>query len=505
VTKTCCSNLETPLSSRKTLMNRLARTAAAATLLAALVTAAFAQETGDQGAPPAATGPDTTTQIIENPPLSGLDEPSFEPGYGPRSYLLPRAQISQSVDTNASGSLGSNTTIKDVTRGVGALTLQEIWKTHPLDLDYSGGVTRYYGSGGKTYQLHSFAGTQRFLWRTGQLALRDSASYLPQGSFGFGSFGGAGAFSGGGGLGGLVGGGGIAGGGGAGVFGNTQFGALGNQPRVANMSIVDITQSISPRSTVVLSGGYGFTTFIDAPPGYLNSQQATGQVGYNYQVSRHDQLAVSYAYQEFHFPSAGAGSFNANVWQVMYGHRISGRLDVRFGGGPQWIHRNGFVQVLPGIFIPNKTSNLSGSGQASLTYVTSARTSMNLSYSHYTNPGSGFFAGSNTDAVHYGLNHSLTRRWNGTLDAGYSRNSRILSGPASLVQNANTYQYWFGGAALRRQLSRHFGAFASYQFESINFNSGFCAGSSNPNCSRDYGRHTGVIGLDWRPNPIRLD
>ena len=466
-------------------------------LMASWVAPGFAQETGDQGAPPAATGPDTTTGVIENPPLSGLDDPSFEPGYGPRSYLLPRAQVSEAVDTNSNGTLGSNTSINEVTRALGALTLQEVWKTHPLDIDYTGGVTRYHARGEKIYQVHSFAGTQRFLWRTGQLALRDSASYSPQASFGFGSFGGAGAVSGGGGLGGLVGGGGVTGGGGGNVFNNGQLGSLGNQPRVTNLSIIDITQSFSPRSSFLLAGGYGLTTFINAPAGYLNSQQITGQVGYTYQLSRKDQLALMYAFQEFHFPSAGSGSFNANIWQVLYGHRISGRLDIKFGGGPQWIRTNSILQ--------GNRSVISGSGHASLTYVTSARTNLHVTYSHYTNPGSGFFAGSNSDSIRLGLSHALTRRWNGTINTGYSRNSRILTQLSSLLNNAGTFQYWYAGAALRRQLSRQFGVFASYQFDKIGFDSGFCSGSPSPNCSRDSMRHVGVIGLDWRPHPIRLD
>src|SRR2546425_7490025 len=114
-------------------MNRLANTlriVSALTLLAGPLTVALAQATGDQGAPPAATGPDTTTQVIENPPLSGLDEPSFEPGYGARSYLIPKAQVSEAVDTNSAGHLGSRTAVRDVMRGLGSLTLQKMWKIH---------------------------------------------------------------------------------------------------------------------------------------------------------------------------------------------------------------------------------------------------------------------------------------------------------------------------------------------------------------------------------------
>src|SRR5215467_4455756 len=95
---------------------------------------------GSSGAAPAATGLDTTTQIIENPPLSGLDEPTFEPGYGARSYLAPRFQVSESVNANGLGTIGGPPSITETTRGLGSFTLQKLWKVHPLDVVYAGGV-----------------------------------------------------------------------------------------------------------------------------------------------------------------------------------------------------------------------------------------------------------------------------------------------------------------------------------------------------------------------------
>lgn len=480
-----------------TILGTKTASAALAMMVLFAVLTARAQNTSDQGAAPAATGPDTTTQAIENPPLSGLDQPSFEPGFGARSYLLPKLQVSEAVDTNPSGGLGSNTVLKDVTRGLGSLTLQKIWKIHPLDINYIGGAAWYPGASGSVYQLHSLGAVQRILWRTGQLSIRDSFSYLPQGSFGFNSFGGAGGVTGGGGLGSLGGtsGGGVGGGAGGTTLGGIGFGSLGNQPRITNSSTLDVTQSLSPRSSVVLAGSFALTDFLNNPQGYVNSQQSTGQAGYNYQISRQDQIAVSYAYEEFHFPQAGTGnSFNANVWQVLYGHRISGRLDFRAGGGPQWIHSQ--TQGVSSSFI-------SGSGQAALTYYRSARTNISLSYSHYANPGSGFFAGANTDSARLALTRTLTRRWSLTTDTGYSYSSRVLKKTTTIANNAQTYDYWYAGGALRYQISRHFGAFADYQYDSIGFGNGFC--KLGTPCNTGYGHHVGLIGLDWTPSPIRIE
>ena len=478
-------------------MNRLL-TKSAATMLALLLvlTASVqvrAQETSNQaGAAPAATGPDTETQTTENPPLSGLDAPSFEPGFGARSYLLPKLQINEAVDTNRAGTLGNSTTIKGVTRGLGSLTLQKLWKTHPLDVDYSGGVAWYQGTG-KTYQLHSLGAVQRFLWRTGQLALRDGFSYLPTGNFGFNSYGGAGVLTGGT----------SASGGFPGSPGLNNFGSTVNQPRISNSSMVDITESISPRNSVTLSGGYAFNDFLDNPTGYVNSQQVSGQFGFNRQLSRHDQIALSYGYQAFHFPNQGAGSFNSNVVQVLYGHRITGRLDLQLGGGPQFMHRYFWKATgSPPSATPVSNSFITGAGRATLTYLYSAGTNLNLSYSHSANAGSGLLAGANTDAIRLGFTHQLTRRWTASSDIGYSYSKRILNSATTQAGNASSYRYWYAGGTLRRQLSRHLDAFADYQYDSIGFASGICTTSP---CSTGYGRHVGLIGLDWTPSPIRLE
>src|SRR5438874_11849402 len=103
-------------------------------LLALCVPTTSAQTSSDQnasGAPTAATGLDTTTQMSENPPLSGLDQPSFEPGFGTRSYLAPKLELSEAVDSNGLGNF-STASITESTRALGSLELQKLWKLHPL-------------------------------------------------------------------------------------------------------------------------------------------------------------------------------------------------------------------------------------------------------------------------------------------------------------------------------------------------------------------------------------
>ena len=67
------------------------------------------QQPADTQPPPAAPAPalgaDTTTQSIENPPLTSLDQPALEPGLAARSFIIPGVHIMDTADTNLGGDL----------------------------------------------------------------------------------------------------------------------------------------------------------------------------------------------------------------------------------------------------------------------------------------------------------------------------------------------------------------------------------------------------------------
>jgi hypothetical protein len=462
------------------------------------------------GAPPAATAPGSGPDI-ENPPLSGLDQPSSEPVFGGRSYLVPGIQLSESVNSTTSG-LNSNTSgVNESFRGLGSIDMQKIWRRSQFGLDYVAGGTIYQGHIHQAhlsnmYQTHSLALDQKFLWRTGQFALRDSFTYLPEGSFGFGSYGGSGGFNsalGGGGTNGGAGtglGGGITGGiPGGGTLGGGSIGSIGIQPRINNLSVVDLTQSFSPRSTVTMAVAYDYTDFLSNAQTSLpliNSQMSTGRIGYDYLLTAHDRISASYTYQSFHYPNAGTGNVESNQWHVLYGHRISGRLNVVLGGGPQLI-----IFHNPTMSVPNK---FTGSGRAQLVYQLNARTSAQASYLYFTSAGSGLFAGANTSLVNGSLNRLVGRYWNLSTNVGFSHNSSLQTTSLG-ASTANTYDYLFAGASVRRQLGRYFGAFVSYQYSDIHFNSGAVVCTTPTTCGNSSGSQVGLVGIDWHPHPIRLD
>ncbi len=452
-----------------------------------------APDDSQRTAPPAAFGPENPPVIVnENPPISGLDQPSLEPNFQPRSMLIGGIEGSESLDSN----IGSDArpALHSVTRGLGGLTMQRLWRRYQLAAAYVGGVGYYNRAGDGLRQIQKLQAQQSILWRTGQLTMRDSFSYLPEGSFGSGAFGGSGGFQLG--LGSLGEGMGMLGsglGGHYGALGSQQLGSLGQAPRITNTGIVDVVQGLSPRSSVTAAGSFSLVHFTNDSQGFINSRQAGAQAGYSYTISKKDQLALSYGFQSFHFPAAaGADNVIAHVVQGMYGHRVSGRMDLVFGAGPQWTR---IQDPLTGT-----SSRISVAGQATLRY-RFQRTSGVLSFERYDNSGSGFFAGAESNVARLELARKLGRRYTANAAVGFAHNKRLQS---SLLGVASTsYNYGFAGLALRREFGYNWGTYLSYQWNDQIFDT--CPIVGQQFCDRISVRHVLTFGVDWHFRPIRID
>src|SRR5580704_19243923 len=182
---------------------------------------------GQENAPPT---------VSENPPLSGLDLPSLEPHAAPLSYLQPGATLSQSAASNATGNLGGGG-FSSITRALGSLALRRLWSNYDLAVDYAGGAAYYSQSGRRFQSLQSMILDQKITWKRGQLSLRDSFSYLPEGNFGgaYGSLGSQGIAS----LGTTA----------LGSFwSGAALGTLGQAPRILNASLGEVTENLTPKS-----------------------------------------------------------------------------------------------------------------------------------------------------------------------------------------------------------------------------------------------------------------
>lgn len=457
----------------------------------------------------------TTPSMSENPPLSGLDLPSLEPNAAPLSYLQPGGTFSETADSNAGQTIGSAPAFSSVSRALGNVALRRLWGNYDLGLNYEGGVGYYSLTGQGWKLLQQMDVQQKINWKRGQLSLRDSFSYLPEGNFGtsYGSLGSVGIAS-------------LAGTGFGAFAGGAALGSLGLAPRILNVSVADVTESLTPKSTFTAAGGYAFTHFYGTDTTgqpFIGVSQTSAQAGYNRILTSHTQVALVYAYQAFDF-SVTDLAFHTHVIQGMYGHRISGRMDLLIGAGPQITLLNYCPLDLFGVCLSGTTpeTKIGAAGVFRLRYKF-PKTSLDLSYQRYESTGSGFFAGAQTDVARLAADRPLSRVWNAFADIGYSHNSRLQ--PLSSAQlntcvypgqtnpppnlppcpgvDANTYQYGFLGGGLHRQVGHDFHFYASYQFNELAFDHSYCAGLTF--CNRISNREIITFGLDWTPRPIRLD
>ena len=214
------------------------------------------------------------------------------------------------------------------------------------------------------------------------------------------------------------------------------------------MSLADISESLSPKSTVTVAGGYAFTHYYGtdtAGDSFIGSSQVSVQVGYNRLLTPKTQIALVYGYQGFDFSVQGT-AFHTHVIQGIYGHRITGRLDFLVGAGPQitfidtqtatcslTIVDPYYCQVFGGTLIPTtqKSTNLGVSAQARLRYKFT-KASVYLDFKRYDTNGSGFFAGAQSNILNLGGERPLSRVWDAFVNIGYSTNARLQ--PLSQLQ-----------------------------------------------------------------------
>jgi hypothetical protein len=458
--------------------------------------------------PIAPYGQDNPAPVVtENPPITGIDTPSLEPHSAPLSYLQPGVTASESVITNGADVLGGSG-VNSISRALASMTLQRLWSHYDLALDYVGGVGYYdvAGQGFKLLQQLDFQ--QKVTWKRGELAVRDSFSYLPEGNFGaaYGALGsqsiaslGSTAFS--------------------SFWGNTALGTLGLAPRIMNLSMADASEYLSPKSAVTAAGGYALTHFYgdDEATGtqFIGNSEVSAQVGYDRVVSTKTQIALMGGYQGFDFTEGTA--FHSWIIQAMYGYRISGRMDFLIGAGPQFTDISETETYCSNPLYPVSSCTANGgsletaivkdqrigaAGRVRLRYQFS-KFSTELTYERFETSGSGFFAGAQTDIARFVASRPLSRVWQISADLGYERSARIQPATPGAGVDANTYSYGFAGVAVHRAFSHNFYAYASYQFNELAFDSSYCGSSAV--CNRISNRNVGTIGFDWTPRPIRLD
>jgi len=406
-------------------------------------------------------------QFLE-PPGPDLDQLSAAPSV-PQSRLLGDIEVSTGAGNNPAPVPGNSSQISSVTRLLANFSVLKSRRRSQTSIDYRGGDSLYssYGIVG-LYNLQSqrLGADETIRWRGGQISFDDSFSYssnrgfgspvgtsVPQVLAGFDS------------------------------YGATQFG----QAYMNNVSGTSITEELTKRSSAKFSGGYSITNYLSNSQGLFNSRQVSAQTEYSYQISRRNNIGVSYGYQDIQFvPTVEV--LVANSAQFVFQRRISERMNLVLGAGPERIVTSGI----------GARTQLTPTVQASLTYV-GKRSDFNLSYDRVVTSGAGLYAGGIQDGAGASANWKFSRRLQATLNGGYFRVSVVgLSTTGTQVPQS---EYWSAGATVQRRLGRSLSAIANYQF--YTYASGGC--SLAQSCSPAAHPNTVLIGLDWSIRPVRLE
>ena len=421
--------------------------------------------------------------------VTGIQDLSLGAPKTGHTYWQPRADVSGSFYSNFLNPT-TNTGWTAWTSLSGAIDLHRISGNSNLILTYLGGASLSSDGGTSNGIVQQLGVVDRFTFRRYSIIVADQFGYLPEAAFGYSGLGSLISTTGGGNLG-------------------LQTGLSPNQSiltsqgqRISNAAFGEIDRYLTPRSSLTFVGSYGLLRFFDN--NLLDSQEAIFQVGYNYQITRYDTIAVSYGFDAFRY-SDGVQSINNNSFELHYARRVTGKLAFQIAGGPSVAFSN--------IAISGSTTPSGGTGSAptkatQVFWVLDAnatyqlrRAALTASYDHGVTGGSGVLAGSVTDNFTASVSRQFTRNVTASFSGGYSKNTGVaLPTSSTPVETAagQTYDYWFGSANLGRAWGRSKSLNVGYSVQYQTSNAPFCI--TTP-CSTSYVVNQISFGLAWHPGP----
>jgi hypothetical protein len=356
---------------------------------------------------------------------------------------------------------------------LGNLSLWKQGRFSHLALNYSGGGSFSTNNAQGNAQFHQFGFSESFKWQRWELQFLDQFAYLPESQFGFGGttnlnvpgVGGALAPP----LPGL----------GINYVPNQDIlTSFGN--RYSNAFATQVNYLLSARGSITVAGSYGILRFIN--PGNIDSDSVTGNLGYNYSLTRNDTIGVMYRFTGYHF-SAFSQAIGDHVINLAYGRKITGRLALQLFGGPE-------VTTFR-VPVNNMTERVSGSAGAALSYRLSAG-GISLNYNHGVSGGGGVLVGSLSDQLGISADRQLGRLWHARANFGYARNYSITTA----AQQFPGYNSWYLGAGLDHPVGRN-----------ANFSVGYTSWlqTSNQPGTTNTTQHQVSFEFRWHTKPIVIE
>ena|SRR6267142_945888 len=400
-------------------------------------------------------------------PVSGMQNMTLGTPPVRHSYVVPGIQYG---NTYTSGGAGSTSFVS------GNVSLLQEWSSSVLSINYSGGGSFSTDKAEGNGQYQQLAATYEIDGKRWRALLIDQFGLLPQSSFGFGGTTGLST---------------------PGVGGSLSVPQAGLQSnylpdqsiftgtgsRYSNSGAVQFSYQLSSRGAITVGGAHGILRF--ASSAGIGSDTDMVNAGYDYMLTARNTIGLSYGFSAYRFPGSPQ-AIGDHIAHLVFGRRITGRMALRLGGGPEITT---FRVPTGGL-----SDRISGSGTASLTYRL-AHSDLNLDYMHLVSGGGGIFSGANTNQVTVSWTKQLSRVWSGHVNGGYAKN-RQLSGAIPSTNSAS----WFTGAGLSRPLTRSANLSLGYQSQIQSASGAAC----NLNCARTYTSHQIILSLQWHMLPFVL-
>jgi hypothetical protein len=443
---------------------------------------------------PLASGADNDQDEAPNPQLmqpdtrslTGVEDLSLGSMALEHSYWQPRIALAETVDSNPGSNSAGNGSWGTWTSLLGGVDIHKISGQSELMVSYTGGGMFSTGNNSATNGvIQELNFKARYSFRRSTLSVFDQVSYLPESSFGFAGTAGASLP-------------GVGTGTGSGSgFTPGQSILTPQGQNLANAFAVELDTRLTPRTSLTFVGGYSLLHYFD--DNLLNYGDASFQVGYNYQFSRKDTVAVSYNFSAFRYSNVDQ-SLNLNTIQGSYSRRITGRLAFQISAGPQFASSTNPITSTTSSTVPATTS----SSQLYWTLNTSLRYQLkhaliSATYNHGVSGGSGVLAGAETDIATGTYSQRVSRTFGLDINGGYSRNRGIAASAGSTGSEAQTYSYWFSGVNLTHPFGRSLDMFVNYQFQYQDANTSGCIGSA---CTTNTIRNQFMFGLNLHKQPI---
>jgi hypothetical protein len=447
------------------------------------------QPTPDQGGAPipayrsplasAAGDDETVTQDTpDTRPLSGAQDlsPMMLPT---RSYWQPQFNVYGTLEENA-GEIGGGNAWTGGAAVSGRIDIHRVSGNSDLNMSYTGGGVFSGDNGVGNGIVQNLGFGDKFTFHRATFSIFDQLSYLPGSSFGYG------------GLGGLV----PGGSSGLGsVFGPGQTILTGTGQELENSFVTEFDVLLTPRASLTFVGGY--TVLHTFTSDLLNSNNPNARVGYNYLVTRKDTIALLYTYSGYDYTNSDQ-SFTTHTAQFSYGRLITGKMAFQIAAGPQIILSTFPITIggATGPVTSTSSTQLNWSLNTALTW-TAKRNSFGVAYYRGANNGSGVLAGSIGDTVSASFTRLSSRTFTSGIAGGYSRNSGVLEGSTTLVNQS--FDNYYASASLSHPVGRTLGLTLSYSMQYQVPHTGVCTA---PPCGVSTITNLVAFGVGWHERPL---